>query len=499
MRDIFDHERLSPAVSGLLPSMNPWWEGKPAKPQPPFHRWAFSITKKKLDSDLAPIVVIRGPRQVGKTTLQMQLIEHYIKDRGIDPSRILRVQFDDLPSLRELADPILSIGRWFESRVLKRTFNQAATDGQPAFLFFDEIQNIADWAIQLKSLVDTHRVKVLVTGSSALRMTAGKDSLAGRIAQVDLGTLLLREIAGIRYGETIEPHLPHNGLDPLLLPDFWRSLQQYGLKNREIRDRAFSAFSARGGYPIAHVREETPWPEIAEQLNENVVKRAIQHDLRIGERGKRRNQGLLEEVFLLASRYVGQSPGQAVFVQEVRSALRASVSWDKIRNYLKFLDSALLLKLIEPLELRLKKKKGNYKLCICDHGLRASWLREVVPLDPVALQRLSHLSDLAGHIAESVVGYFLAGLPNMSINHFPERDIEPEIDFILTVGAHRIPVEVKYRQRIDPHRDTLGLRAFLEKTVYNAPFGILVTLDDTIEIPDARIIPISLRSLLLLR
>ena len=63
------------------------------------------------------------------------------------------------------------------------------------------------------------------------------------------------------------------------------------------------------------------------------------------------------------------------------------------------------------------------------------------------------------------------------VAHFPERGAEPEVDFILTVGAQRIPVEVKYRRRID-HRDTLGLRSFIDKPHYNAPFGLLVTMTD---------------------
>jgi predicted AAA+ superfamily ATPase len=70
------------------------------------------------------------------------------------------------------------------------------------------------------------------------------------------------------------------------------------------------------------------------------------------------------------------------------------------------------------------------------------------------------------------------------------------VDFILTIGTRRIPIEVKYRKRIDPLDDTRGLRAFIEKSVYNAPFGILVTLDDKVHIPDPRIIPISLSSFL---
>ncbi len=79
------------------------------------------------------------------------------------------------------------------------------------------------------------------------------------------------------------------------------------------------------------------------------------------------------------------------------------------------------------------------------------------------------------------------------------RGVEPEVEFVLTVGTRRIPIEVKYRRRIDAHDDTLGLRAFLEKTVYNAPFGLLVTLEDNITVADPRIIPISLSALMWMR
>lgn len=109
------------------------------------------------------------------------------------------------------------------------------------------------------------------------------------------------------------------------------------------------------------------------------------------------------------------------------------------------------------------------------------------------------MADLAGHIAESIVGYFLGGIPHLDIAHFPEHGAEPEVDFVLTIGEQRIPVEVKYRQRIDAHRDTLGIRAFLEKTVYNAPFGVLVTMHDDQRMDDPRVVPVSLSSLLLLR
>ena len=122
----------------------------------------------------------------------------------------------------------------------------------------------------------------------------------------------------------------------------------------------------------------------------------------------------------------------------------------------------------------------------------------MIPLDPEGLAASPHLYDLAGHIAESVVGYFFRSVIGLDVAHFPERKAEPEVDFILTVGEQRIPVEVKYRRRID-HRDTLGLRSFIEKAHYNAPFGVLVTMADGPGTEDPRIVSLPLSTLLLLR
>lgn len=498
-KDMFDLERIAPALDAYLRSINPWWEGNPGRPLPQFKRWAFSSTLKKMNSGLAPIVVICGPRQVGKTTLQLQIIEHLLNEEKIESKRILRVQFDDIPSLRGLQDPILGIVRWYENRILGMTFNQAAKAGKPAYMMLDEVQNLSDWAPQIKSLVDHSQIKVLITGSSALRIEAGRDSLAGRITQVELGTLLLREISELRFHQTLGPFLPENGFEPLLRKDFWLGLKAWGKKHEKLRNRAFEAFSERGGYPFAQVRADRPWPEVADQLNETVIQRAIQHDLRVGIHGVKRDPQLLEEVFRVACRYAGQSPSQAVYIQEIKSALNSNVGWQRIMAYLQFLDNAMLLRIIRPLELRLKRKKGNNKLCICDHGLRASWLQEVIPISSAGLKKAPHLHDLAGHLAESVAGYFLASLPHLDLAHFPERSAEPEVDYVLTVGENRIPMEIKYRNRIDSHRDTVGLRAFLEKSVYNAPFGLLITMDEAGEVYDPRIVALPLSSLLLLR
>lgn len=491
--------QLPAELAAFLADTNPWWQNKPMTLLPSFRRAIFETALQRLKSGLAPITVLRGPRQVGKTTLQSQIIEYLINEEKTDPKRIFRVQFDEIPSLKKVKDPILSLSGWFERQILRGTFNEWARNKTPIFVFFDEVQNLSDWAPQVKSLVDHHAVRVMLTGSSALRIESGRDSLAGRISTLELGTLFLGEISILRGFGKIKPALPQNGHQNLIRKDFWADLKESGRRQKAIRDAAFEAFSKRGGYPIAQNRFDRPWEEIADQLNETVIDRVIQHDLRVGERGRKRDPHLLEELFRLACRYAGQAPGQPLLIHELRAALHANVSALRVLAYLKFLHDTLLIRLVHPLELRLKRKKGSPKICLCDHSLRASWLQENIPLTSEELSASPHLSDLAGHLAESIAGYFLGTIPGLDLSWFPEREIEPEIDFIITVGEYRIPVEIKYRQRIDGHRDTLGIRAFMEKSVYNAPFGILVTLSDNATIDDPRIVTLPLSSLLLLR
>lgn len=478
---------------------NPWWQGRPGRVLPPTRRRFVDEIHRSLKRRLAPITVVRGPRQVGKTTAQLQIIADLLA-AGTSPLNILRVQFDDIAGLGKLQDPILRMVDWYEHTVLNQSLNEVAHADGRTYLFFDEVQNLKAWAEQLKHLVDHATTSVVVTGSSALRIEVGRDSLAGRIGTIEVGTLSLSEISSIRFGDQLPVALPTNGFDRIADPATWRALRDLGASHREVRDRAFAAFAERGGYPLVHERPDQPWDEIAAQLNENVIKRVILHDLRLGDRGRRRDPHLLEELFRLACRYAGQSPNVSLFAEELQRALRANVGPQKIRKYLEFLDLTLLIRMIDPLELRLKRTQGAPKLCLADHGLRASWLQEPVSLTPAALAQRPEDSDLAGRIVESIVGaYLVTAIGGDQIKHFPMRAGEPEVDFVIISGSARIPVEVKYRKRIHRLDDTLGLRSFIEKAVYRAPFGILITQNDEPSIEDPRIIELPLPSFLMLR
>lgn len=490
--------RLPGEVGLTLRRLNPWWEGKPGPALPRHRRHLVQQIHTRLANRLAPIVVVRGARQIGKTTSQLHVLEDLVA-RGVPPRQIFRVQFDELAELGGFNDPILRLVDWYEATILGKTLNEAAHAGEPTYLFFDEVQNLPGWAPQLKALVDSSTTQILVTGSSALRIELGRDSLAGRITTIEAGVLSLTEIARIRGDDAGAPVLIDNGVEKLLHAEFWRELAAHGRRIAPARDRAFGWFSERGGYPLGHARADVGWPDIADQLNENVVRRVIQHDLRVGERGRKRDPDLLEEVFRLVCRYAGQAPSLHTLGDEIRGALGANLGDQRVRTYLEFLADTLLVRAIDPLEIRLERKRGSPKLCLADHALRASWLQEVVPLDPVLLAGAPELAVIAGHLAESTVGATLSTIGGLDLAHYPARGAELEVDFVLTIGTHRIPIEVKYQAGIDPIRDVAGLNAFLGKVVNRAPFGLLVTRTDVGPLPDPRIVALPLSSLMLLR
>jgi predicted AAA+ superfamily ATPase len=492
----------------FLERNNPWWRGESARSSDEFRRWAFEEVVARIKSKLARIVVIRGSRRVGKSVIVRQLIEELrffglrgTQRRPVAPERILFVQFDEAPWLAKLPDPIESIVRWYEENVLKVSLNEAARRRKPAFLIFDEVQNLEHWSVEMKILADHSDANILVTGSSALKIAQGRDNLAGRMTTIELGPLRLWEIAGIRGVRGLTAYAPDAPLEKWKDRDFWLGLIAHGKKSAAARDQAFTFFSERGGYPLCHVEGSVPvsTAEVRQQIVGEVINKTIEHDPGHKRGAAPLDPAFVRDVFRMVCRYAGQAVTPKRIADELQTLLKAPVTNAKVSDTIQFLADSLLVYEVKPQEMLQKKQTHPSKLCVCDHFVRDGILQETLPLDPESLKGCNEaVSTQVGHVIESVLGYFLKGIPGVELAWFPERDKEPEVDLVLTIGTTRIPVEVKYR-RDKPERSALaGIESFCSRPAYAAPFGIIVTQSFEGPIGD-KVIAVPASSFLLLR
>ena len=490
---------LPPELVETLHRSNPWWRGEPVPPVPTTRRRIVSQVRQRLESGFTPIVAVPGPLGVGKTTMLLQIINDLL-DEGVPPHHIIRVPFDQLTATDDMLDPILRITAWIEHNVTPATFNALAHQGRLAYLFFDEAHRIHNWNEQLKFLVDHTAVKVVATGSSGLRIERGSHRMAGRMSTVEAGTLSLTEIADFQGMAPLE-HFPHEAcFGQFRRLEFWQELAEYGRRNAAARDQAFRLFSERGGYPVAHDPFKAPadWPTLAHRLNEDVIKPVLQHNLLTGPHGQDRDAALLETTFQIACRHAGQttSPGQLARGTSLSSG--EAFDPEEVAHYLQVLADTSLIRLLPWPVLNLNRQRDAIKICLADHALRASWLQERVHIAPDALDASPELTTQAGHMAQSVLGTTASIIRNLDTDRVPTAPREPGLDFVLRIGDQQIPVRVNYRRSIDPVRDTLGIRSFVEELANRAPFGLLITQEDAPPIDDPRIVAIPLSTFMLL-
>ena len=80
--------------------------------------------QRRIEARLAPIVVVRGPRQIGKTTAQLQLLQDLL-EQGVPAKNILRVQYDELPEIGKLTEPIDGFAQAFWDTVRDQVAGKA--------------------------------------------------------------------------------------------------------------------------------------------------------------------------------------------------------------------------------------------------------------------------------------------------------------------------------------------------------------------------------------
>lgn len=199
-----------------------------------------------LEIPLRRAITILGPRRTGKTYYLYSLVKKLL-EKGIEKRRILYLNFEDPKFINAKLDDLL---------LLLETFYEIypGNKKRKIWFFFDEIQNIKDWEIFVRNILDKEKAYVFISGSSS--------------------KLLSKEIATSLRGRT---------LSYLLLPfsfkEFLKAKNIIYKKYLSTEEKAkilnmFREYFSYGGYPEAIIYQKE-----RERIINEIIEVTIYRDL----------------------------------------------------------------------------------------------------------------------------------------------------------------------------------------------------------------------------
>jgi predicted AAA+ superfamily ATPase len=162
------------------------------------------------------IILITGPRRVGKTTLLKLIREELIK-KGIKEKNIFTLNLEDMDILRDL------------NRSPKELLKYIIDSGAKNYFLIDEIQYLEDVSHFLKYLFDIHgdTVKLVITGSFLFELKKQlKNALVGRKVSFNLTPLTFAEFVDFK-DTSLLPYLYKTDIPGSTGEKFLSLLQEY--------------------------------------------------------------------------------------------------------------------------------------------------------------------------------------------------------------------------------------------------------------------------------
>ena len=352
-----------------------------------------------------PVIMITGPRQVGKTTLLSMMVE---KDKN---EKINFISLDDL-NARTLAieDPELFL----------RTYEMP--------LIIDEFQYAPNLLSYIKIIVDKKRLENLknnrvkcnglfyLTGSQAFEtMENVTESLAGRIAVLDMNGLTNREL------ENIE--------DEVFVPDLEI------LKNKKLTEvlSTIQVFDKiiKGSYPEIYKNEELDRSEYFETYIRTYIERDIRQLINVQDEIK----------FLKFISNVAVRTGQELNLSDICNGIGiTSVTAEK---WLSILKNTGIVYLLQPYSnnnvARIVKKPKVYFM---DTGL-ACYLAGY--MDSKTLEKSAYNGAIFETyvISEIIKSYINNGLDAKKYLYYYRDNNGKEIDLLIIKNNVVYPIEIK--------------------------------------------------------
>jgi len=431
-----------PNLSSLISFHNPWWlTGQlPQVLNLPFRRPVFYSILEYLHLDR--IIILKGPRRTGKSTLMFQMI-HELLQKNVDPARILYIPFDDPELTFSFGEILLE----FEKQ-LGREIHQ----GPAVYCFFDEIQHLENWSGYLKKYHDKKwPIKFIVSGSSASLIKRDAESLAGRTVEEIILPFTFYEFLLFHLTET----------EARLLQDLRESADIFkspipaklSLIERKIAI-LFESYFSLGGFPgLFDIHEQMLQKKL---LHEDIIEKVIYRDL-VNRYGIKKPD-VLEKLFL----YLVNQSSDILNITSMANSLK--LSREAVQDYIRYLRESYLIML-----------SPRYAPAI-ETSIRAN--PKVYVLDAAFMQVFSTLPPAKR--VESIVARHLFF---KNISYFRNR---LEVDFILRLDHQIVPVDVKFRENL--YKEQLaGLKAFQKQMSYDQ--AVVITKNFQKMLPKINFIP----------
>ena len=347
-------------------------------------------------SEMFPVLLVTGPRQVGKTTLLQKLAEAQ-RSEGVARKY---VTLDD-PDVRYLAkhDPALFLQRY-----------------SPPVLI-DEIQYATELLPYIKMSVDRSRKKgdFWITGSQVFRlMNNVSESLAGRVGIVNLLGLSDAEI----YQEPSEPFQT----DPAYLMNRLSVRTPRGLN--EIYNRIF-----KGSMPELYADGNIDWETYYRSYVDTYLRRDIRDLAQVAD----------EMQFYNFMTIVAAHTSKPVIYEEL--AGMAGVSSPTAKKWLSILVSSHIIALVQPYHNNALKRVVKMPLLhFLDTGLAAYLLKWG---NPEALERGAMSGAFfESHVFSEIYKSYLNAGKEPPVFYYRDRD-QKEIDLLLYQNGVLSPIEIK--------------------------------------------------------
>ena len=465
--DEFASGRLGDSVS----RQNPWWAeggGVPPSSTPPYARDGLRAMIDSLgDREIRAVV---GARQVGKTTMLMQLAARLIGD-GVDPKRVMYTSLDEpafLPGTGYLSAAL----EWYAREVVREPPGGLA--GR-LYILLDEVQEADGWQSVLKRWVDLrYDVKFLVSGSSSMGILGGaSESLMGRIQYQQVMPMSFPEYASFRG----IVHAARAGADMrralAAAMESGDAAAFYGAAKSaharlapygDVLRSSLSEYMEYGGRPGVAAEAD---PARRRSMLADYLQLAIYKD--IVRTGGVRDPASID---ILLSMLAWKSP-QTVNTSRLGRDLGANRNTAKY--YLHLLKSAYLVHDAQAYSGNPgARARAEKKVYIGDPGTRTAAMRSPaggIRGDPADAGRAAE-SAVCDHTMRLGASYD----PVWGGRLFYWRNSRGDgVDAVVGIGGKALPVESKHRARVR-ESDLRGIRKFADQ--FGAKIGIAVSRDD---------------------